>query len=762
MKPQSTLRCFILAAGSSLLAISSAHAVSGNWSTDNTGNWSQAFLWSSNPTVPGTAAGDVIGLNFNVTTASRIVTINTTSRIAGVVNIGDPNNTTTYTVASSGGAILTMNNSGSPAQINETGSRTDTFSTNITLADNLAASVDGSLTISGIISESGGAKTLSKSGAGTLTLSNANTYSGTTTISAGTIAISSNNALGATGTGNTTTIASDGTANSARLSISGGITSAENITLTGISETGIYRPAIANASGTNTLSGNIILNGTGANKIQASTGTLNLTGNISQTGTTHGLTLQADGATSVMNVSNGLAINGATLLLVGNNTTPGGVINLSGGGTTGTTTLAMRAILRLGATNALTTNQNLTFGYTGTTAGEDVATFDLWSFNQTINVLNSLVNSANASANSSRIVTNGVAGTSILTLGNGNGSGTFAGQINSSTGNIQLIKTGTGNQTLGDTNSYTGGTRIDDGTLTLGHATDTLADTGAVNVNGGTLALGTRTDTVGAVTLTSGSITGSGAGTLTGTGSAYDVRSGTVSAKLGGSVGLTKSTTGIVTLSGVNDYTGATAVDDGTLLINGSTSITSTVNVGVSGTLGGTGTVGGNTTISGIHSPGNSPGIQTFTGNLSYVDAGTPDPSVRWELTNSTTTVGTNPSANFDQIIVGGNLDFANTTTIDLVFNAAGSSVLWSDTLWDSNQSWLIYDVAGTTFNFANLDLTTINWLDSGSNLFSTTGGSFSLGQNGEDVVLNYTIIPEPGAALLGSLGLLFLLRRRR
>ena len=107
--------------------------------------------------------------------------------------------------------------------------------------------------------------------------------------------------------------------------------------------------------------------------------------------------------------------------------------------------------------------------------------------------------------------------------------------------------------------------------------------------------------------------------------------------------------------------------------------------------------------------------------------------------------------------------DNANPTskTINLIFNGVGSGVLWGDVLWDSSQSWLLYDVAGTTSNFANLNLNAINWLDSGGNLFSTTGGGFSLGQSGQDVVLNYTVIPEPRAALLGSLGVLLLFRRR-
>ncbi|MEY3395394.1 MAG: hypothetical protein RL346_1630, partial [Verrucomicrobiota bacterium] len=42
--------------------------------------------------------------------------------------------------------------------------------------------------------------------------------------------------------------------------------------------------------------------------------------------------------------------------------------------------------------------------------------------------------------------------------------------------------------------------------------------------------------------------------------------------------------------------------------------------------------------------------------------------------------------------------------------------------------------------------------------------GTWSLGLNGSNdaLVLNYTVIPEPKAALLGGLGILLLFRRRR
>ena len=328
-----------------------------------------------------------------------------------------------------------------------------------------------------------------------------------------------------------------------------------------------------------------------------------------------------------------------------------------------------------------------------------------------------------------------------------------------------LTKTNAGTWILTAANTHSGVTRITGGTLQLGN---NLALQNSIfdPSGGGTLAFssGINTPTLGGLTSATNLTMASNVTALTlnpGTGVSATYSGALDSATPG--MTLTKTGAGTQVLSGTNTYTGTTTVTNGTLLINGSTSTSSLVNVGVNGTLGGTGTVGGNTTISGTHSPGNSPGIQTFTGNLSYVDAGTPDPTVNWELANNTSTVGVNPTANFDQVIVGGNLDFTNITTINLNFNGTGSTVLWADVLWDANQSWLLYDVAGTTSNFVNLNLATINWLDSGGNLFSTTGGSFTLGQSGQDVVLNYAVVPEPNvAALLGGLGTFLLLRRRR
>lgn len=213
------------------------------------------------------------------------------------------------------------------------------------------------------------------------------------------------------------------------------------------------------------------------------------------------------------------------------------------------------------------------------------------------------------------------------------------------------------------------------------------------------------------------------------------------------------SSTGSTHASSAVSLTGTSS-----LIVNGTVNGTLTTAAGT--TLSGSGTIVGHTTLSGIHNPGNSPGIQTFGGNLSYVNGGIPTPTVNWELNSNTITPGSNPNPNFDQIVVGENLDFTDITTINLIFNGAGSSVLWSDMLWDSDQSWVLYDVAVTTSNFDNLTLNVVDWQDKDGNLFGSTG-SFSLSQSGQDVVLNFTV-PEPSTAVLGGIGLLALLRRRR
>lgn len=103
------------------------------------------------------------------------------------------------------------------------------------------------------------------------------------------------------------------------------------------------------------------------------------------------------------------------------------------------------------------------------------------------------------------------------------GTGSFGGTIGGTGG---LIIHGTGAQTLGGANSYTGATIVA-GTLNLG-ASNVLADASTLHIVGGTLNLGANSDTVAGAAL-GGTINGTG--TLTA--GAYQLSSATINANLG-------------------------------------------------------------------------------------------------------------------------------------------------------------------------------------------------------------------------------------
>jgi hypothetical protein len=158
--------------------------------------------------------------------------------------------------------------------------------------------------------------------------------------------------------------------------------------------------------------------------------------------------------------------------------------------------------------------------------------------------------------------------------------------------------------------------------------------------------------------------------------------------------------------------------------------------------------VAGAISIAGTHSPGSSPGLQTFGSDLSDSTGA----NVDWELIANDAASGS-AGTSYDQIGVGGNLDFAGATTLDLIFNASGSAVDWTDTFWNSDQAWVMWDdlSSGTVSNLGNLSINTSSWLDSNSASFATArpDASFTVSQLGQDVLLVYTAVPEPSALIM-------------
>ncbi|MCB1106013.1 MAG: autotransporter-associated beta strand repeat-containing protein, partial [Cephaloticoccus sp.] len=304
------------------------------------------------------------------------------------------------------------------------------------------------------------------------------------------------------------------------LLINGGVTMAANRTLTVTGTGGVTVSGVFSDSGTRRLTKN-------------GTGTLTLTGANTYTG---GTTINA-GILSTNSIANGGASSG-----IGNSTNAANRLIINGG------TLRYTG-------GATTTNRRFTIGTNGATIdGSGTGTLKF----------------TDASAitltgtNTARTLT--LTGTNTSYYNDGN---TIAGVLaDNGTGATSLVKDGTGTWQLSGSNTYTGTTTINAGTLQLG-SNNTLSDSTNVIINsGGTLQLNSITDTVG-------SLTGDGTlflqgGTFTTNTAANTTFSGTISDTYGN---FRKAGTGDLTLSGNNTFGGITYIDGGTLIAASSTAL---------------------------------------------------------------------------------------------------------------------------------------------------------------------------------------------
>jgi autotransporter-associated beta strand protein len=169
----------------------------------------------------------------------------------------------------------------------------------------------------------------------------------------------------------------------------------------------------------------------------------------------------------------------------------------------------------------------------------------------------------------------------------------------------------------------------------------------------------------------------------------------------------TAATKGTLTLSGESTYTGATLVSAGTLLVNGQLGNTA-VTVDGSATVGGTGSLGGSLAFAG-------------TSNLRVVNFN-------------------------DPLAVAGTVTFGSGFGID---NLLGIN-------WDSLDLHTAYTVLTTTQSFGTGDIANFGYDN------RVTVGSLGREAYFQNGSLQVIVIPEPSAALLGGLGMLALLRRRR
>ncbi len=646
----------------------------------------------------------------------------------------------------------------------------------------------------------GGSAGLNKSTADSVTLSAANTYSGTTAISGGSLGLSNSLALqnSTLNYNNQGGSLSFGTLTSATL---GGLSGAQNMVLTNTTPSAVALTVGGNGVST-TYSGE--LSGLGS-LTKSGSGTLTLTGSSSFAGSTNvlagtlllntGGTINGGtiGATGLFNVNGGSLTSTGTSTIIGGNTTgfllssgsasfgtiqsqtnDGALIKVAGGSFSATTVTLQRTG-NPGQTNAPATSG---FVVTGGTASI--------SENLKVGTSNS---SATALVNGGSLT---IAGTANV----GNTTNSRWSTLQVSSGSLDVtgsdgVQLST-NSTVANNSQLllTGGiTTVE--AIKYGAAASLANSRGDVVVNNGAaLYVGS-----GGVSVVSGnaytanfSVTGATLGAkanwstsvpiaLSGNATikAADVSDASFNINLNGQLSgfganLIKTGGGTLTLGAANSYTGTTAVSSGTFALGANGSIANSTSIRVASgatldvsavtggwtvgattaqTLTGSGGVTGATTIGalGSHNAGDAAvnsgvGSQAFSSNLTYAS----NSIFNWDINANSNVSG------FDTVSAGGSIDVSTTGT---VFNVIfGTGVDLANAFWstpDTTQTWSMASIFGQAFtsgSFANVT----------STADPVTQGSFSITGS----TLTWSAVPEPTSALVGLLIGAGLLRRRR
>jgi autotransporter-associated beta strand protein len=495
----------------------------------------------------------------------------------------------------------------------------------------------------------GGAGGLTKQGAARLTLATSNSYSGGTRIMGGTLQAGSGGAFGALGSGPIT--------NDGRLIFNHGDAATLGIAVSGTGE------LVKEGAGALTLAAfNTYTNLTTANG-----GTLRLAANAAGSGTLSGPLTINTGATVIATVANALGyagipwvrsvtINDGTLAtaVTGVDNGWGLTINMTGGSLTslvagGYFSLGLASVVNVWTTDHpaaisanLTVRDNITFNVQRGSATSD------------LNVAGALLN----------------------------------------TGAFGILKNGAGVMVLGATNTYTGQTTVNGGTLYLADSAKLYhgayaasavltvrsnavldlatwaysepgaeslgglrANNNAIVVDGGTIRMRKTTSyyrgfTIGANGVTLETAPGANwslnfdattplVSTLGGSMTLAGEGTGSLHKAMLGSGSLVKTGSGIWTLTATNTYSGTTVVSNGTLVLNG-VSGSGAVTVETNATLGGTGVVRGAVVQHGTIDPGAGIGTLTVSNQLNCTGTAV----TRFELG------GTNAPTDYDQLIV--------------------------------------------------------------------------------------------------------------
>lgn len=450
--------------------------------------------------------------------ADSIIDLGSGANTGGLTLGGTGNGTITASTSNrvinlagtTGGGLIRNQASDSAVTLTLTGGVTNAGGGAKTLA--LGGSNIGVNTISGVIAdaEDSSKTSLLKQDAGLWVLSGANTYSGGTTINAGTLAVAETGTLGANVSGNNISIAGG----NLLLSASGNVGANQTITITsagggiGVSYDPVDFPSITDNSGATGGVFGINYTGTGGigsiagiNALFTSSSRWFLGSFVGGAGTYTGTSLTAGfgntyrlgGGGGSLTIQNDI-LTGANNLLVGS--TGGGTVTLSNANTfTGTTTLQNgtlnvsslnrvsggTASSSLGAAPIDATTGTITIG-----SGTNVVSFNYTGAGETTDrVLRFAGTTGNVTLGNSGTGAVNYAGSPVFS-GNGNKTlflgnatdtvGGSIGAITNSTGTTSLTKQGQTNSRWvlsgGAGNTYTGNTAINGGVLETGAVAD--------------------------------------------------------------------------------------------------------------------------------------------------------------------------------------------------------------------------------------------------------------------------------------------------